>query len=111
MTLTDLARRAGVSRTTVYAILNAEGEETDQETVTKLAAALGVEAPRIARVLDVSDGEGPVASSPLALIQEAQALLGLASARLDPSGPAQAATSAHRTASRGSAPTRRPRRA
>lgn len=105
LTLTELSRRAGVSRPTLYAIRDGEGEGTDQDTITRIAAALMVPAPRLERILTVEDGEP--ASSPLALIAEAQALLALAARRLDPSASGPGVAAAHRRVERVSGPGRK----
>lgn len=97
-THSEVIDKSGIGRATFYRILSGEGGETDQETVTKLATALRVHAPRIVRVLETGDGESDEAASPMELIREAQALLVRAEKRLTAS--TRDATRAHRLADR-----------
>ena len=81
VTATDLIRKSGVGRSTLYRLLRGEGE-ADEVTLAKLSHALGVATPRIVRTLRFDEPQ-VARMSPLDKLREAQALLDDAIERLE----------------------------
>ncbi len=81
MTHSKLIEESGVGRATLYRLLGGEGQEVDEATLLKLAAALEVPTPHVERVLRLAAPgfqeapDAPLATPPLALLKEAEALL------------------------------------
>lgn len=73
----ELAKRAGMSRTTLDNILNATGSLVRQDTLSKLAKALGVPEPTIEPVLRL-EGQPARLMTPMRLVRDARDLLGQA---------------------------------
>lgn len=88
MTHSAVIKNSKVGRATFYRILGGEGQDVDEATLRKLAAALKVPAPQIERVLRLDQPDSPLQVPTLAKLKEAEALMAEAIAALGgrPSG-------------------------
>lgn len=99
----DVAKKAKVSRTTLWRMMNSEAD-ADEETLLRIAAALKVPPPRVQMVLRLDDTAGPFAMPTIAKLREAEALIREAVAELDatPGATADAARAGHRAVEKSS---------
>lgn len=84
LTRSAVIERSGVSRDTFYRLLAGNGEDVEQGTLDRLAAALGLSAPTIVAGLHEA---APAPESPVELVQEAQRLLRRAEGLMAPGAP------------------------
>jgi hypothetical protein len=75
MNLLRLSKAAKVSRATLYRIVDGEAGEIDEETLGKIALALGVPRPRVVRMLYREDTYQIPLPTPSQMLREAQQLL------------------------------------